>query len=943
MVNSSEKADMDDQHASDEHGTVASETGGPSRRGLKTVGQTISLGFLGLGIIYGDIGTSPLYVLNGIFPASKGVPNKEDVVGAISAVLWALILVPLAKYAGVCLCFATREHGEGGPFAIYSDLYPPPEVSVRRRSRLAQGSSLANLHESPLPPLPPQEKRENRALTSYTTSSARYRFAGAKDFFQRSIVRCGLLLFVLFGACLTMSDGLLTPAVSVTSAVEGIAVPFPSVNKSVVGISCAILVLLFLLQMVGTKRVGNVFAPIIFIWLGTIGISGIINVTHHPGIFRGGLASSLLTLLTQRFADSSGSTGVAFDPSRAVMLFVRTHDFGLLGGIVLAMHYRCRSIVRQVLGQFSAASIRLAFIGYVFPCLVLAYLGQGARLIVEGPNVIQNVFFQSIPGGVGSGLWWFTWVIAILSAVIASQAMITATFSLVQQLARLNIFPPVKIVHTDDKFQNRVFIPSVNFLLLVGTIGLNSTNDRVVTRSGIYSGRLRDERWLDERLVGLFAVEQHGFAVSGVLLITTGIISIAIVKLKHLPVIVALHFLVGAGFIDGLFFGATALKVPHGAWFTLGLACILLILFTGWTWAKHLEDKFDETHRYRLTDVMHRAATLHLDDSQETSESVPVKCAEATDSFGIDVMQKRDHVRISTHQPKPRTSGQVGGDLEASNGAALARLPVFAFFHNSSSHNYDGAPHSFSAFLRAYPSLPQVIVVCFLALASRERKLDLTPLPLSQFLTVRVVGVPRVTDDADRFLIDRVRSFEGRRGWSPFLLPVADRLYIATIRFGYRDKLDLSHVATPLRHRIAALEQRSDPEGYEDRVQKMDKALDTAITHMYALAASPSTRYSNQLHCSLPHLYVVADRSSHRWKIVRCAPFASPKSVIRTLLIEEVYRRVKVNFDETGLYHFDDDKWSFSFPASGFQLLPTFPQQLTSLASVLRMGVTAVL
>ncbi|GAA5958723.1 hypothetical protein JCM21900_002075 [Sporobolomyces salmonicolor] len=778
MVNSSEKADMDDQHASDEHDTVASETGGPSRRDLKTVGQTISLGFLGLGIIYGDIGTSPLYVLNGIFPASKGVPDKEDVVGAVSAVLWTLILVPLAKYAGVCLCFATREHGEGGPFAIYSDLYPPHE-----------------------------EKRENRALTSYTTSSARYRFAGAKDFFQRSIVRCGLLLFVLFGACLTMSDGLLTPAVSVTSAVEGIAVPFPSVNKSVVGISCAILVLLFLLQMVGTKRVGNVFAPIIFVWLGTIGISGIINVTHHPGIFR------------------------AFDPSRAVMLFVRTHDFGLLGGIVLAI--TGVEALFANLGQFSAASIRLAFIGYVFPCLVLAYLGQGARLIVEGPNVIQNVFFQSIPGGVGSGLWWFTWVIAILSAVIASQAMITATFSLVQQLARLNIFPPVKIVHTDDKFQNRVFIPSVNFLLLVGTIGLTVGFG---TNAGLTNA--------------------YGFAVSGVLLITTGIISIAIVKLKQLPVIIALHFLVGAGFIDGLFFGATALKVPHGAWFTLGLACILLILFTGWTWAKHLEDKFDESHRYRLTDVMHRAATLHLDDSQETSESVPVKCAAAADSFGIDVMQKRDHVRISTHQPKPRTSGQVGGDLEASNGAALARLPVFAFFHNSSSHNYDGAPHSFSAFLRAYPSLPQVIV----------------------FLTVRVVGVPRVTDDADRFLIDRVRSFEG--------------LYIATIRFGYRDKLDLSNVSTPLRHRIAALEQRSDPEGYEERVQKMDKALDTAITHI------------------LPHLYVVADRSSHRWKIVR---------FIRTLLIEEVYRRVKVNFDETGLYHFDDDN------------------------SVLRMGVTAVL
>ncbi|GAA5888418.1 hypothetical protein JCM5296_000623 [Sporobolomyces johnsonii] len=731
---------------------------------MASMRKTLLLAGLSLGVIYGDIGTSTMYCMNGIFPAAGKVPSEEDVIGAVSAILWAITIVPVIKYCLISLQFATGE-GEGGPFAVFVSMYPPKE-----------------------------NKGENRALTSYTTASASPSSTNATAFLQRPIVKGILLVTTLFAVTLTISDGLLTPAVSVSSAVVGISVPFPSVSNKVVGISIAILVVLFLLQMAGTRRVGYLFSPILFVWFILNAVSGCINIASHPGIFR------------------------ALDPSRAVMLFVRTKDYDILSGVILSL--TGAEALFANLGQFSTGSIRFAFICFIYPCLILAYLGQGARLIVDGANVLPNIFFQSIPGGVGGGYWWVTWVFAILAAIIASQAMITATFSLVQQLTTLHVMPPVKVVHTDDESSHRIYVPAVNFLLLIGCIGL-------------VGGFGTD--------VGL--TNAYGFAVSGVFIITTIMLSLAMIQIKHLPIAVAVVYFFASGFIDCLFFGATLRKVPHGAWFPLGLACVLLSFLLAWAWAKKLEDKFDEGHRYRLTEVMRRAATRHP-DAPEDLKNAASATEEAAASEGASAPGKHDRIRILAQQARPRPPDYDGMELEATSGAFLARLPVFAIFHNSSAPSYNGAPHSFSAFLRSYPSLPQVIV----------------------FLTVRTVGVPHVSDE-DRYLVDRVRTFEG--------------LYICTMRFGYRDAKDLSNVAVPLRERIVALEARSNPEGLEARVQKIDAAIDTSVTHI------------------LPNFYVLADPSPRRPKIVR---------YVRQFLIEEIYRRVKVNFDEYEQYRFGDEE-----------------------------------
>ncbi|GAA5826471.1 hypothetical protein JCM5353_001833 [Sporobolomyces roseus] len=713
-------------------------------------------GFLGLscvtlGVIYGDLGTSPLYTLNGIFPSAGPAPSAEDTIGAVSCILWALTIVVLLKYAVFALEFGTIE-GEGGPFAVYTACYPPKE-----------------------------SKRDNRALTTYTTASIAQSISDRVSFFQRKLVKTSLFVLALFGVSLTMADGLLTPAVSVTSAVGGIAVPFPSVQSKVVGISCAFLVILFFLQTAGTKRIGSLFAPIMIMWFSLNLVSGAINVTHYPGIFR------------------------AFDPSRAVLLFVRTKNYDLLSGVILCV---TGTEALFALGQFNKYSIRFSYTCFVYPCLLLAYLGQGARLIKDPERVITNVFFQSIPGGSNTAYFWVTWIFAITASIIASQAMITAAFSLIQQLTTLGSIPALKIVHTDDANSHRIFVPVVNFLILVGTIGL-------VVGFGTD--------------VGL--TNAYGFSVASVMIITTIMLSVAIIQLKHLNFLLAIAFFLFFGFFDCLFWGATLKKVPHGAWFTLTLGLVLLILMLSWSWVKRLEDQFDEAHRYRLTEVMRIA-----NDRDGDVDMKPVQSGVALGDLST--------LRIDGAEEQGISSGHKERQLEASTGTTLPRLPIFAFFHNSSAIQHDGVPHSFSAFLRSYPSLPSVIV----------------------FLTVRTVGVPHVSEE-DRYLVDRVRTFNGT--------------YVCTLRFGYRDVKSLENIVHPLRSRIVALEARSDPANLDKKVRIIDEAIETAVTHI------------------LPNFYVVADPTSTRPRIVRW---------IRKFFIEEVYRRIKVNFDEYEQYKFGDDQ-----------------------------------
>ncbi|KAG6860099.1 hypothetical protein C0995_015732 [Termitomyces sp. Mi166 len=568
------------------------------------------LSFQTLGIIYSDIGTSPLYVLNGLWPASGPVPPEEDVIGGISAILWSLMLLPLLKYIVTSLYFRTVE-GEGGNFALYQGLFPPADKDYNA-DRTLTGDDL---------------------IETSSEESGKPRIS--------KIFRWPLLVWCLFGTALTMSDGVFTPAVSVTSAVGGIAVARPSVTKDIVPISIVLLLALFVVQRFGTSHIAFLFAPVSFVWFLLLAGTGIYNITFFPGIFR------------------------AFDPSRAVLLFVRTKNYDLLAGILLAVT-GCEATFANI-GQFNAFSIRMSFIGCVFPSLALAYLGQGARIVHDGNAVITNVFYQTIPGPHNGALFWIVFVFAILATFIASQAMITATFSLVQQLINSKSFPPIRMVYTSDVFQGQIYIPAVNWILMIATIIIVGAFSNLSNLTNAY-----------------------GFAVATVMISTTVLIAVQIYYVKHRSPLLALCYFLVFGFFDALFWGASYKKVPHGAWVPLMMGLILLIIMWFWTWAKALEDNFDRANRQNLRHFIHQGSK----GSSTGGNSEVEEEGSETDSTFYYVPGIRE--------------GTDPGKITELERREIQRIPTCAVFHKVAEGK--GVPHTFIGLIRQWPALPRVVI-----------------------------------------------------------------------------------------------------------------------------------------------------------------------------------------------------------------------------------------
>ncbi|KAG6902524.1 hypothetical protein C0995_015342 [Termitomyces sp. Mi166 len=488
------------------------------------------LSFQTLGIIYSDIGTSPLYVLNGLWPASGPPPPKEDVIGGISAILWSLILLPLLKYIVTSLHFGTNE-GEGGTFALYQGLYPPADKD-HNADRTLTGSTQSL-----------SEKTGKRRINDVFRSPLRVwcLFGTA---YVRPILRSASSHSPMHTR-LTMSDGVFTPAVSVTSAVGGIAVAKPSVTKDIIPISIRF----------GTSRIAFLFAP-----------------------------------------------------------------------------------------------------RFVFPSLALAYLGQGARLVHDGDVVITNVFYQSIPGPHNGALFWIVYVFAILATIIASQAMITATFSLVQQLVNSRSFPPVRMVHTSDVFQGQIYTPTVNWVLMIATIVIVAIFSNLTNLTNAY-----------------------GFAVTTVMFSTTILIAIQIYYVKQRPLVLALCYFIGFGFLDGgLFWVASYKKVPHGAWVPLMMGLILLIIMWSWTWAKALEDNFDGANRQNLRHFIHQGP----------------KEFSARGDPEIEIEEKDIEIESTVYYYLPgiRENSALGKVMDLER-RVIQRIPTCAVFHKVAEGK--GVPHTF--------------------------------------------------------------------------------------------------------------------------------------------------------------------------------------------------------------------------------------------------------
>ncbi|KAG4029088.1 hypothetical protein MFRU_017g00260 [Monilinia fructicola] len=469
------------------------------------------LAYQSTGVIYGDIGTSPLYVYSSTFTSN---PSYDDLVGALSIIIWTLTLMVSVKYVFIVL--SADDDGEGGTFALYS--------------LLARYAHIVRLD----PNISGMVKMDRHGTNELKASNKNVR-----NFIEKSAVARVILKFLgVLGVSMVMSDGVLTPAQSVLGAIQGIEVAKPDISTStIVGTTCVILILLFAIQPFGTTKIATTFAPIVIIWLLFNMCTGIYNLAQYDH-----------TVLK------------AFSPYFAGQYFMRNKEEGWksLGGLLLA--FTGVEALFADLGAFSKRAIQISWLGFTYPCLLLAYIGQAAYISQDATGTAYtNPFFNTVP----PGTLYFSLVIAILAAIVASQAMITASFQLLSQVMRLSYFPHIKTVHTSKLFHGQVYMPLANWLLMIGTV--------VVT--AVYSNTTR---------LG----NAYGVCVIFVTFITTCMVSLVAIIIWRVNVFIVLVFFLVFAALDGVYLSSALIKVPTGAWFTLLLASILSCIFVLWRYGK---------------------------------------------------------------------------------------------------------------------------------------------------------------------------------------------------------------------------------------------------------------------------------------------------------------------------------------------------------------------
>ncbi len=439
-------------------------------------GRLALLALTALGVVYGDIGTSPLYSIRECFRGEHAVPPTHgNVLGVLSLIFWALVIVVMLKYQVYVL--RADYHGEGGILAL---------MALARRA-LGGG------------------RGGDRSVWLVPAMG-------------------------LFGAALLYGDGMITPAISVLSAVEGLEVAAPVFHRLVLPATIAILVGLFLFQRRGTAKVGAVFGPVMLLWFTTLGVLGLAGILRHPAVL------------------------AAVDPSHAVRFFAanRGRGFLVLGAVFLVA--TGGEALYADMGHFGKAPIQVDWFSLVGVALLLNYFGQGA-LLIESPQAAVNPFYRLAPG------WALYPLVALSTAatVIASQAIISGAFSLTNQAVQLGYLPRVEIVHTSAETIGQIYIPGVNWLLMVATIGL---------------------------VLG-FRTSSHLAAAYGVAVTTTMVITTLlayVVARKVWGWSRGLAGLVTAGFlvVDLAFFGANMVKVADGGWFPLLVGAVVYALMTTW-------------------------------------------------------------------------------------------------------------------------------------------------------------------------------------------------------------------------------------------------------------------------------------------------------------------------------------------------------------------------
>ncbi|CAN1253344.1 Potassium transporter 5 [Linum perenne] len=485
-------------------------------------GVIVQLAFQSIGVVYGDIGTSPLYVYASTF--TGGISNDEDVLGVLSLIIYTLTLIPLVKYVFIVL--RANDNGDGGTFALYSLICRYAKVGLIPSQQTEDGH-VSNFQLE----LPSKQLERGSKLKSTLENSV-----CAKYF---------LLFATMLGTSMVIGDGILTPCIS----------------EMIVWISVAILILLFTAQRFGTDKVGYTFAPIICTWFLLIAGTGFYNfLTHDPTVLK------------------------ALNPKYIVHYFTRnkTQAWTSLGGVVLATT-GTEALFADV-GHFTVRSIQLSMCCVTYPALILAYTGQ-ASFLTKHPDLVSDTFYKSIPGG----LYWPMFVVAVMASIIASQAMISGAFAIIQQSLSVGCFPRVKVVHTSCKFAGQVYIPEVNYLLMVACVGV-TVGFQTTAKIG----------------------NAYGIAVVFVMTLTSSFLVLIMLMIWKTHILLVLIFISTIGTVEIIYLSSVLYKFNQGGYLPLAFAASLMSIMYVWNDVYRRKYYYELDHKISLDSIKEIVAETQL-------------------------------------------------------------------------------------------------------------------------------------------------------------------------------------------------------------------------------------------------------------------------------------------------------------------------------------------
>ncbi|XP_077218852.1 potassium transporter 5-like [Tasmannia lanceolata] len=502
-------------------------------------GTILQLAFQSIGVVYGDIGTSPLYTYPCIFP--NGIKHSDDILGALSLIFYTITLIPVVKY--VLIILEANDNGEGGTFALYSRICRYAKVGLLP-SHQAEDRDVSNFRLE----LPNGRLRRASRLKSALESS--------------QFTKYFLLFVTMLGTSMVIGDGVLTPCISVLSAVSGIKEATSTMSEGrIVLASIVILVFLFLVQRFGTDKVGSTFAPILIVWFFFIGGTGIYN-----------------------FAKYDPSVIKAINPKYIVDYFKRNKKEAWisLGGVILSI--TGAEAMFADLGHFSVRSIQISMCSMVYPSIILAYLGQSSYLRKHKVNV-GDTFYKSIPGR----MYWPTFVAAVLAAIIGSQAMISATFSIIQQSLSVGCFPRVKIIHTSSKYPGQVYIPEVNYLLMLACVTVTAGFKTTQSIGNAY-----------------------GIAVVFVMTLTSSLLVLIMVMIWKTHILLVLSYVLVIGSVELIYLSSVLYKFDQGGYLPMAFVAFLMTIMFVWNYVYRKKYTYELENKVSIEKLEEMASNSNI-------------------------------------------------------------------------------------------------------------------------------------------------------------------------------------------------------------------------------------------------------------------------------------------------------------------------------------------